>query len=569
MQNFKKSLIAVFLVIVLFMTACSKAGFPEGSGEVKESNGQTAENKEEISSNTKITLRIMIPVGSLEPPDPNDKLIFQRWEEATGIHIDWITIPSDIFAEKRNLAFTSGELPDAIFNAGLGEYDLQKLGADGLIIPLNDIIEKYMPNFKKVLEERPIYEAMITAPDGNIYALPWIEELGWGKENIHSVNNIPYINVEWLQKLGLKMPETTDDLKNVLKAFKQHDPAGGGKTIPMSFINSIGGNEDLGFLFGSFGLGINWDLTLVSDDGKVIFAASDDGYKEAVKYIHELWQEGLIDQEAFTQDWNTYVAKGKEHRYGLYFTWDKGNVTGMVDEYEPAIEMGKKWPDDLKDPYQPMPALKGPNGWINVARNNGIGLDRGRFVITSANKNIEATAKWIDYAYDPLQSPQNNWGTYGDTTQQNVFEFDEEKQMLRHLPLEGTAPVEIRIKTSVGGPLAILDSYYNKYVTLPDDAHWRLDIIKHMYVPYMKAENIYPRVYFTREELERLSAIEADLFSYVLQKRTEWIQNGKVDDEWDNYLKELDRLGLQEWLKIKQDGYDRYQKTIAEIENKW
>ena len=249
MQNFKKSLIAVFLVIVLFMTACSKASPTEEPGEVKESNGQTAENKEEISSNTKITLRIMIPVGALEPPEPNDKLIFQRWEEATGIHIDWITIPSDIFGEKRNLAFTSGELPDAIFNAGIGEYDLQKLGADGQIIPLNDIIEKYMPNFKKVLVERPIYEAMITAPDGNIYALPWIEELGWGKENIHSVNGIPYINVEWLQKLGLKMPETTDDLKNVLKAFKQHDPAGGGKTIPMSFINSIAGNEDLGFIW--------------------------------------------------------------------------------------------------------------------------------------------------------------------------------------------------------------------------------------------------------------------------------------------------------------------------------
>ena len=60
--------------------------------------------------------------------------------------------------------------------------------------------------------------------------------------------------------------------------------------------------------------------------------------------------------------------------------------------------------------------------------------------------------------------------------------------MLRHLPLESTAPVEIRVKTSVGGPLAILDSHYNKYVTLPDDAHWRLDILKHMYVPYMKAK---------------------------------------------------------------------------------
>ncbi|MNE91329.1 hypothetical protein D3C80_1889300 [compost metagenome] len=57
-----------------------------------------------------------------------------------------------------------------------------------------------------------------------------------------------------------------------------------------------------------------------------------------------------------------------------------------------------------------------------------------------------------------------------------------------------------------------------------------------------------------------MSAIETDLFAYVLRKRTEWYQNGKVEEEWPAYLKELDRLGLQEWLKIKQTGYDRNAK---------
>ncbi len=76
-------------------------------------------------------------------------------------------------------------------------------------------------------------------------------------------------------------------------------------------------------------------------------------------------------------------------------------------------------------------------------------------------------------------------------------------------------------------------------------------------VPDIKAENIYPRVFFSIEELDRLSAIEADINPYVLRKRSEWIQNGKVEEEWAGFLKELDRLGLQEWLKIKQDGYDR------------
>lgn len=88
------------------------------------------------------------------------------------------------------------------------------LGQDGTIIPLEDLINKYMPNLQKVLKEAPEYKSMITAQDGHIYAFPWIEELGAGKESIHSVNDMPWINVEWLKKLGLKMPKTTEDLKS-------------------------------------------------------------------------------------------------------------------------------------------------------------------------------------------------------------------------------------------------------------------------------------------------------------------------------------------------------------------
>ncbi len=82
--------------------------------------------------------------------------------------------------------------------------------------------------------------------------------------------------------------------------------------------------------------------------------------------------------------------------------------------------------------------------------------------------------------------------------------------------------MELREKTSVGGPLAILDSYYGTVTTKPDDAAWRLDLMKKVMVPDMKAENIYPKVFFSLEELDRLSAIETDLFAYVLEN----VRNG-------------------------------------------
>ncbi|MNV69787.1 hypothetical protein D3C71_1627130 [compost metagenome] len=103
----------------------------------------------------------------------------------------------------------------------------------------------------------------------------------------------------------------------------------------------------------------------------------------------------------------------------------------------------------------------------------------------------------------------------------------------------------------------MLDSYYGKYTTVPDDAKERMDIVKNIMAPHMQADNVMPSVFNSIEELDRLTTIETDLFAYVLRMRSEWYENGKVDEQWSSYLKELDRLGLQEWTKIKQTGYDR------------
>lgn len=491
----------------------------------------------------KVTLKFITGSSTLAPEDPNDKLIFQRMEEQTGVHIEWTNYQAD-FAEKRNLDISSGDLPDAIHNDGASDVELMSWAKQGVIVPVEDLIDKYMPNLKKILDEHPEYRSLITAPDGHIYSFPWIEELGEGKESIHSVNDMAWINTDWLKKLNLPMPQTTDELIKVLEAFKTQDPNGNGKAdeIPMSFINN-GGNEDFKLLFGAFGEGDNDDHLVVTNDGKADFTADNDSYKDGVKFMRSLYEKGLLDTEAFEQNWNSYIAKGGENQYGVYFTWDKANVSGMNDSYDV------------------LPVLAGPSGKKNVTRTNNIGFSRDRMVITSANQNLELTAKWIDEQYAPVQSVQNNWGTYGDDKQQNIFEFDEATQSLKHLPLEGTAPAELRQKTEVGGPLAILDSYYGKVTTKPDDAAWRLDLIKEHYVPYMSNDMIYPRVFMKEEDLDKLAQVEADMMDFVARKRAEWITKGGVEAEWDSYKAELEKYGLSDWLKIKQDYLDNYLKS--------
>lgn len=529
-----KWMLPIVFTSVLILGACG------GSKEKSTSSPDYELENVSFPLKEKVSLKMMYQSAPLAPNDPNDKLIFQRLEEETNLHIDWTNYSSD-FAEKRNLDIASGDLPDAIFNAAAGDYDLLNWAESGVIVPIEDLIEDYMPNLKKIFDENPEYRQMSTAPDGHIYSMPWIEELGEGKESIHTVNGMAWINKEWLDNLGLEMPQTTDQLMTVLEAFKTQDPNGNGEAdeIPFSFINN-GGNEDLKFLMGAFGLGDNDDHLVVDNDGQVQFTANKEGYKEAIKYFNEMNNKGLIDKEAFEQDWNTYVAKGKEHKYGVYFTWDKANITGADDSYDV------------------LPVLAGPDGTKHVTRTNGMGFSRDRFVITSANKNLELTARWIDKMYEPLQSVQNNWGTYGDEAQANIFELKD--GMLKHLPLEGTAPGELRQKTEAGGPLAVLDSYYGTVTTMPDDAKWRLDLMHDTYLPYITEDNIYPRVFLEKEETDRLAKIETDMWDYIYRKRAEWITGGKIDEEWEEYLAELERVGLEEWIQIKQTGYDNFLK---------
>ena len=110
-------------------------------------------------------------------------MIFKRLEEQTNVHIDWTCFVADQFADKKNLALAQfGNLPDGLFNAGMSDYDLLRYAKQGIIIPLENLIDKYMPNLQAVFEKYPEYRTMCTAPDGHIYSFPWIEQLGEGKE---------------------------------------------------------------------------------------------------------------------------------------------------------------------------------------------------------------------------------------------------------------------------------------------------------------------------------------------------------------------------------------------------
>lgn len=526
--------LALALILALTMTVCLAEGisFP-------------------LDKTQTLTGTIRYPVNT--ESEPNNRTIFKRLEEATNVHINWTAIQSDQWDDKINLQMSNPrQMTDFVFSAGFSDNDLLRYADQGAIIPLEDYIDAYMPNLKTVFDKYPEYRTMCEDEDGHIWALPWIEQLGSEKTAIQTIGNMPFINKTWLDFLGLEVPTTVESFEAALIAFRdnaaqiQAEFGIDGSIIPMSCIMNDG-DQDPGILINGFGEGygdIDKDRHIaVTNDLKVISTVAQPGFKAGMDWLHTLYAQNLIDAECFTQEWSTYVAKGKSHRYGVCFSWDVGNIDNIVD-------------------FVPLPALTADTR--NITPQNGSftsGFDRGRCVVTAVAKDPELICAWLDQMYVPFQSPQNNWGTYGEDDEFDIFEMSTNANgdpMLKHAPLGDASPVEVRDEESVGGPLAILDEYYGVYVTCPDDAQYRLDWIEQIYTPDMNNDYVYPNVFMNPKDTERLSNLQADIKSLTNATRSEWVMNGFTDAQYADFLKQLDAYGLPEYLSIFQKYLDAF-----------
>lgn len=549
------------MALAVAMAATTVTGCGSGKSSAKLNDGSFKEvdaSTLEFPLKEKATLTGTISYPANTESEPNKRTIFKRLQEKTNVEIDWTAIQADQWSDKISLEMANTKnMTDFIFSAGFSDNDLLKYAKQGVIIPLEEYIDAYMPNLQAVFEKYPEYRTMCTDTDGHIWALPWIEQLGNEKTAIQTIGNMSFINKKWLDFLNLKVPTTVDEFEQVLIAFRDHaseiqaEFGIDGSIIPMSCIVNDG-DQNPSLIINGFGEGYgDADKTrhiAVTNDKEVICSATQDGYKEGIEWLHKLYEEGLIDTESFTQEWSTYVAKGKSGRYGVCFSWDVANI------------------DNLED-WVPLPALTADTR--NITPQNGSftsGFDRGRCVVTAVAENPALVCAWLDQMYDPFQSPQNNWGTYGEDDDFDIFELSknaEGGEMLKHAPLGDASPVEVREAESVGGPLAVLNDYYDVYVTCPDDAQYRLDWIKEYYTPDMNLDYVYPNVFMNQEDTKKLSDLQTDIEKLINANKSDWIMNGFTDDDWNQYLSELDGYGLEEYLQIFQKYLDDYYADSA------
>ncbi|GIN07026.1 sugar ABC transporter substrate-binding protein [Shouchella clausii] len=523
------------LVSVIALSACNNE-----SSNQENNNAEKVEFNETglplVDEGVDVSLQFVSPKSALAP-NFGEMTIFKEIENMTNVHINWNNIPGDGYAERKNLMLASNDLPDAFYNAGFSDYDLVRYGRDGAIIPLEGLIEEYAPNLQKILDERPELLAVLTAPDGHIYSLPRVEEMG-----LVPFANFTAINQAWLDEVGLEKPETLDELREALRAFREHDVNGSGKADEgLSFTPNDGFQGYLGDFFAAFGLPDNPNK-LVVKDGEVIFTAVQNEYKEAIAYFHEWFAEGLIDQEVFTHDTGQFLAKGKQdpNPLGAFIFWEIESVVGL----------------ERAEDYVLLGPLEGPNGDRMYGRSNHHEHHRGAFVITSANENPELTMRWVDQLYDPHLSAQINWGPIGD-----IYEEDENGMLVNKELPEGITMGEFREKVAPMGPSVVLEEHFGTVVDMEPRAKQRLQDIETYYADFIWEES-YPNVFMNEEELDRLHFLEADLMDVVERNYARWLMEGGVEEEWEAYVNQLYEMGLEEWLQIRQDAYDRYYEQM-------
>lgn len=296
---------------------------------------------------------------------------FQQIETQTGVHVTFDVVKHSDWTNRVNLMFASGRYHDLILR---GSLDVEDYGVtQHVILPLDDYLEEYMPTYFSRL---PIDNAGSTLPssDGKMYYVGFLLSQGI------NTNGHFFINKTWLDKLGLSVPTTTEELTEVLRAFKNGDPNGNGLADEIPYEATFADvNTGLYNAFSAFGIPMNEYFVHLSADGKVLFMPEEDGFRACVEWLHSLCQEGLLDVESLTQGSNLWAAKVNQQKAG-YFTYWRLKNTALSD--------------DIAADYAVMLPVHAEGYKASLARTEDA-IEFGA-ALTIQNHDIPSSLRWLD-----------------------------------------------------------------------------------------------------------------------------------------------------------------------------
>ena len=460
--------------------------------------------------------------------------VWQEVENRTGIKINWEVMPSDQYNAAMQTRIAAGSnLPDILAVPPLWNGDVVKYAEDGVILPLKDLIEQNAPNIMKMFEEYPIVRKVLTAPDGEIYNLAEVFVEG----NEVAPKSL-IIRKDWLDKLGLDIPETLDDWYSVMKAFKEQDPNGNGVADEIPFTLNDGAAYN--YLASAFGLTAGTGEFYADEQGNVQYLYSSSEYKELITFLHKLYSEGLIDPQ--------YSTNGDEAKVDAMVSKDLVGISvhfAGVDERWNKLVPGAEYvlvkPPVGPDGEQPKLVKRAPTGM--------------QFALSKDCKDPVAAIRWIDYIWASDEGViLTHFGIEGKT-----FEYDENgrpefTEWVTNNPDGLDAFSALR---SLGAFPSLFDNQTKEFMS-QSVTQKTLDTCEELMPCIVEA---FPSVLATADEADRLLFLQADMNTYTKEMIQKFIMGTESLDNYDSFLKQLEAMGLDEVLEIKQAQYDRYEQS--------
>ena len=505
-----------------------------------------------------ITLDVLM-LGHAIVEDFSTNTFTDWYSERTGINVNFSIAPPNEMQEVLSLTIASGDLPDIIVGFTVDPSTLALFGPQGLFLPLSDLIEEQGHFIYEVFETSPQVRPLITSPDGEIYGLPQVNEC------YHCFySQRAWINSDWLENVGMGVPQTTDEFIDVLTAFKEQDANGNGDPndeIPLAAATTgWNGNID-GFLMNPFVFtefkGSNQFFQI--EDGAVSTTATTEGYREGLRYLNTLFAAGLFGEESFTQPMNQIkqqVEGGDAPTIGVVISGAHPNFANIG---------GDRW---LK--YVAVPSLEGPTG-LRQAPFNPWGVGSGQCVINAQTEHADAAFKWCDGLYDretTLRSvfgvPQWEAEAAGEDGQWRWAEEGEPAlgpefdSIWRRLSTFGTLQ---NVHWAQRGP-----SYRPNHLRLGevrrDDAAG-LEVVlyeqtKASYEPYARdIADVLPPLAFTTAQAAEVTELRLAITDFVAQMTAEFVLGRTdLDSGWDGFVSTLESLGINRVAELYQAAYD-------------
>lgn len=453
--------------------------------------------------------------------------MMDEFKKQTNVDVQLNLYPYETATERLNLDLNSGDYSDVIGGWTLSDSMILTYGvSQGVFIPLEEYFEKYCPRISEIMNLPGVREEM-TAPDGHIYTIPYV------CDDV-TVNYSPYINGRWLETVGMEMPTTTDELTEVLRAFKEQDANGNGDPTDEIPFSTDPNNKHIEAMTGWFGLPMD-KFGIGIQDGEIVYAGISSTYREFLSWFNKLYEEGLVDVEIFTQDSSTWEGKGNRDMYGVSIAYGSNEFSGIVQTSE-------------KSEFDILPVLNTAEGGTWLRATNGFSVYRTQAVVTDNAKNPEIICRWFDNAFEL----ENGIGCSRGPMDVVVFEEGEGYRAIDTLTLD--EELQEKVSWSNLWPQALPKYMPSGFKYIEDNPIYdEKKATEEAYEPYL-TKDIIPSFWIPTDSVDRYADISKAITDYFNQQQAMFVAGEMdVDDDaqWQSYVDGMRAMGLDDWLAVR------------------